>query len=180
MFCTQCGAENEDTAEFCIKCERRLDVEMTLMGVSGAPMPIQAMGAEREVFRPARKEAAVEKRYRALRIIGSVYKVFGAMVGTLTLLAVIGILVLSVAGGAAMDKLGRDVGLDTGLIGLFSGILGGFLVSAGAIIFGGGLAVSLYASGEGVYLLLALEENTRATVTLLQRQVGSQPPVPSS
>jgi hypothetical protein len=175
MFCIQCGAENEDTAEFCIKCGARLEASAMPTSVSSGPAPTKPKSVERGVLPHDRKEAAVEKRYRALRIIGSFYKVLGAMVGTLTLLAVIGILVLSVAGGAALDNMSRD----TGFTGLFSGVLGGLLLGVVATIYGGGLAVTLYAAGEGVYLLLALEENTRATVALLKRQVSPQPPVSS-
>lgn len=118
----------------------------------------------------------MEKRYAALRIIGTLYKIFGAIVAAITLLAVLGICATSVLGGAAVDSLGHD----TGFAGLFTGVLGGLIFSVVAIIYGGSIAITLYAAGEGVYLLLALEENTRATVMLLQRQVNPSPPAPGS
>jgi len=114
----------------------------------------------------------MEKRYAALRVIGTIYKVFGGIVGVITILAVLGICATSLLGGAAMGTLGREFGGDTGFAGLLSGFLGGLIGGVLVIIYGGGLAVTLYAAGEGVYLLLALEENTRATVMLLQRQAG--------
>ena len=110
----------------------------------------------------------MEKRYTALRIIGTIYKVLGGIVGVLTILVVLGICAASVLGGAAMGNLGRNAGVT----GLFGGALGGLVIGVVAIVYGGGLAVTLYAVGEGVYLLLALEENTRATVALLQRQAN--------
>jgi hypothetical protein len=114
----------------------------------------------------------MEKRYAALRVIGTIYKILGGIVGVTTILLVLGICATSLLGGAAMDSLGRELGGDTGFAGLLSGFLGGLIAAVLAIIYGGGLAVTLYAAGEGVYLLLALEENTRATVALLQQQAG--------
>ena len=116
----------------------------------------------------------MKKHYQALRVIGTIYKVLGGIVGVITILLVLGICATSVLGGAAMDTLGREFGGDTGFAGLFGGLLGGLIGGVLAIIYGGGLAVTLYAAGEGVYLLLALEENTRATVMLLQQQTGSR------
>ena len=114
----------------------------------------------------------MEKRYRVLRIIGTVYKVLGAIVAVLTVLSVIGMCLASLLGGAAMDRFARD----TGLPGFIAGFAGATVFAIGAIVWGGSLAVTLYALGEGVSLLLALEENTRATATLLRQQGGSRPP----
>jgi hypothetical protein len=114
----------------------------------------------------------MEKRYTALRIIGTIYKVLGGIVGVVTILVVLGICAASVLGGAAMGSLGREFGRNAGVPGLFGGALGGLVIGVVAIVYGGGLAITLYAVGEGVYLLLALEENTRATVALLQRQAN--------
>jgi len=112
----------------------------------------------------------MEKQFKALRIIGTFYKVLGIIAGIVTILTALGFCGTSVLGGAALDTLGSEYVGDTGFAGLFSGFLGGLLLSVVMIIYGGGLAVTLYAAGEGVYLLLALEENTRATVKLLQQQ----------
>ncbi|HOT90862.1 MAG TPA: hypothetical protein PLN71_04710 [Anaerolineae bacterium] len=114
----------------------------------------------------------MEKRYTALRVIGTIYKVLGGIVGVITILLVLGICATSALGGAVIDTLGRELSGDTGFAGLLSGFVGGLIVSVLAIIYGGGLAVTLYAAGEGVYLLLALEENTRATVMLLRQQAS--------
>ncbi len=122
----------------------------------------------------------MEKHYQALRIIGIVYKVFGAIVAVMTILAILGICATSVLGGAAVGSVARELGGDTGLSSFFSGVLGGLMGSVLAAIYGGGLAVTLYALGEGVYLLLALEENTRATVTLLQQQASTHTLTPHS
>ena len=114
----------------------------------------------------------MERRYMALRTIGTIYKVLGGIVGIITLLLVIGICVASVVGGAALDSFSRELARATGFAGLFSGVVGGLVVSIVGILYGGGMAITLYALGEGVYLLLALEENTRATARLLEQQAG--------
>jgi hypothetical protein len=62
------------------------------------------------------------------------------------------------------SDLGRS-----GPMGLFGGALGGLIASVVGIIYGGGLALTLYAAGEGISLLIALEENTRATAMYLHR-----------
>lgn len=116
----------------------------------------------------------MEKRYAALRIIGTIYKVLGGLVGVVMLIIVLAICGASFLGGAAMDTLGRELGGDTGFAGMFGGVLGGLIGAFFAIIYGGGMAITLYAFGEGMYLLIALEENTRATVLLLKQQ--STPP----
>lgn len=111
----------------------------------------------------------MEKRYRALRLIGSVYKVLGIIMGVLTILIVLSLCVTSIFGSSLLNELGRQYG-NGGTMGGAGGVVLGLLMSLGAIIYGGGMAVTLYALGEGIYLLIALEENTRATALLLQKQ----------
>jgi hypothetical protein len=107
----------------------------------------------------------MEKRYKALRIISTIYKVLAAIVAVLTILSILGFCATSLLGGAALDSFGDD----TGIADLFSGVLGALIFSVVAIIYGGGLSVTLYAVGDILDLLLALEENTRRTAMLLQR-----------
>jgi len=117
----------------------------------------------------------MEKRYRALRIIGTVYKILGAILAVLTILGVIGICIASIAGGAAFDSILNQYGSSSGVFGTLGGVLGGFLIGFFVIIYGGGMAITMYALGEGVYLLLSLEENTRTTAALLQQQNTPHP-----
>lgn len=112
----------------------------------------------------------MEKKYNALRIIGTIYKVLGIITGLITILLVLAVCVTSVLGGAAIDQLGQSFGGSHGAGGIFSGLLGGLIFSVVGILYGGGLAITLYAMGEGVYLLLALEENTRETALLLRER----------
>jgi hypothetical protein len=73
--------------------------------------------------------------------------------------------------------MGRQLGGSGGgglLGGILTGVIGGLLI----LVYGGAASVTLYAAGEGVYLLLALEENTRQTTLLLRGQIN--PPLPPS
>ncbi len=114
----------------------------------------------------------MEKRYHALRMVASIYRVLGIIAGILTVLVMVGTCLAAVLGGAAMDSAAREFGRGMGMTGVFSGFVGAAITSIILLIWGGGAALTLYGIGEGIYLLLALEENTRATVNLLQPQQG--------
>ena len=116
----------------------------------------------------------MEKKFQILRFVGTVYKVFGIIVGVITILAVIGACLVSVLGGKMMDQLQEQLGPTAPSMGIVGGIIASFLV----LLYGGGLAVTLYALGEMVYLLLALEENTRMTAQALSQSASSSPPPP--
>lgn len=119
----------------------------------------------------------MEKRYTALRVVGTLYKVLGIIAAVITALVVIGICIAAAAGGAAWGRILEDMG-EFGpymMPGAWGGALGGALIAIAVILYGGLISISLYAAGEGVYLLLALEENTRATAILLQRASGAAP-----
>ena len=110
----------------------------------------------------------MERKFAALRTSGTIYKVLGIIAGVITLLVIAAFCATSVLGGAVLGDVGRQLGSSSNYGGLLSGVFGGVLGSLVAVIYGGGFAVSLYALGEGVYLLIALEENTRATSAALQ------------
>ncbi len=116
----------------------------------------------------------MEARYSALRTIATIYKVIGYIVLVLTILAALAVCGLSVAGGSAMEALSRDFG-GTGIV---SGVVGGLIAFVVILIYGGLIAVSLIAFGEGIYLFIAIEENTRKTSLLLENQVrpSTEPP----
>ncbi len=117
----------------------------------------------------------MKKRYTALRIVGTIYKILGGITGILAILSAIGIFIAIVLGGVSVDQFGREYGGWSGNAGVFGGILGGFLISLLVLIGGILLAIPLFAIGEGIYLLIAMEENTRATAEFLQAQ-GFSPP----
>jgi hypothetical protein len=115
----------------------------------------------------------MEKKYRALRIIGMMYKILGIIAGAMTLLTIIGICLFSVLGGAAMASLSNLLEDQAGVSvagGSVGAIIGGLILMLSALIWGGAAAISLYGFGELVYLLIDLESNSRGIITLLQSQ----------
>lgn len=99
------------------------------------------------------------KRYKALRIIGTIYKILGVMVAAFTIVASMVIFVIApFLETASYETTAYD----------WVGII--FL-----LFYGGLSAVGLYAIGELIYLMLALEENTRKTVNLLEKQISLSP-----
>ena len=118
----------------------------------------------------------MEKKFSVLRFFGTLNKVLGVIVGIITLLLVLGLCATSIFGTAAIDNIGSMYGVDTGYINLFGGVIGGIMISAVAILIGGTKALLLYVIGETVHLFLAMEENTRAAVLLLDRQIRLESP----
>jgi hypothetical protein len=106
----------------------------------------------------------MEKKFKVLRFIGSVYKIVGIIIAVLTILGSLGICVTSFLGGAFMARMEREFGFP----GARSAIAG-VIAAVSALISGAVLALTLYATGEGIFLLLSLEENTRATALYLHQ-----------
>lgn len=116
----------------------------------------------------------MERRYSVLRIIATVYKVLGAIVGVISILFALGICVIGAIGGAAANNLGRDTGFN------FAGGLISGIIFALVIIFVGAIyTLILYGAGDVISLLIALEENTRTTSALLQQQARASSVAPS-
>ncbi len=108
----------------------------------------------------------MEKRYAALRIVGTIYRVLGGLVALVTVLMALVLCLSIMVGGASLGSLGSD----EAFAGVFGGVVGGLIISAVMVLYGGAVAVTLFAVGEGIYLLIAVEENTRATAAALLRR----------
>jgi len=115
----------------------------------------------------------MEKKYNALRIIGTFYKVIGGIVGIVTILSAIGICATMAFGQVTLGDILRDYGVPDyyGLIG-GTGVVGGLIISFVLLLYGGSLALTLFAMGEGIYLLIAVEQNTRLATELLSKQLN--------
>jgi ABC-type phosphate transport system permease subunit len=120
----------------------------------------------------------MERRYHALRTIGNIYRVLGYIVLVITILAVIAICGLSVISGTALQSVSQQLGVDSGGSGVAGGIVGGLILSFFALIYGVLISISLIAFGEGIYLLIAIEENTRKTALLVDNQNKITPSAP--
>jgi hypothetical protein len=121
----------------------------------------------------------MEKRYKVLRFIGSLYKVLGVILLTITIIGAAGICGASIWGGVAFETIGRDFGADPNFANFFNSVFGGVFVGFFLLLYGGFMSLATYAFGEGIYVLLALEENTRASSLLLQRQINIEPSLQS-
>jgi hypothetical protein len=118
----------------------------------------------------------MEKKFKALRFVGTFYKVVGIIIGVITAIGSIGFCVMSVLGSSLIDTTLQNLsssyggGYTSGPTGLFGGILGGVIVGGVILLYGGITALTSYAAGELIYLFINMEENTRATVLLLQHR----------
>jgi hypothetical protein len=104
------------------------------------------------------------KRYRGLGFIGLLLKIIGVFELVLGLVGLV-LLPLTLSNAdAALSQIGLP--LSTPGIGLILG------VSLGVLVFLIGLVSGLltFALGEMINVVIAIEENTRATVILLQAQ----------
>jgi hypothetical protein len=111
----------------------------------------------------------MERRYSALRTIGTIYKILGVIAGILTLLIALSICGASIFGMPVFNNMMHQYG--GGSVGSsFGSVFVGIVTSLFALIYGGGLTVTLYGFGEGVYLLISMEENTRATREALEKK----------
>ena len=109
----------------------------------------------------------MEKRYSVLRIIGTIFKVLGVLVG---ILAVLGALVLcggALVGSASIANAGREAGVP-----FLSGVAGAVIGGIFSLLFGLIYAMGLIAVGDFIYVLLSIEENTRATSAMLRAPAG--------
>ena len=105
----------------------------------------------------------MQKKFGALRIIGTIFKVFGIIIAVVTVLgAVLTLIGFSASGPLLRSMLGPNNIVDLGGAGFFGGLFG----ALGVLIGGSISAITTYAMGELLYLLLAIEENTRGTAQL--------------
>ncbi len=97
-------------------------------------------------------------KFRMLRIVSTILKILAWLVLVLGVLGGCATLVLGLAGGSsARGEFGP-------LAGLLSGAVGGVVLILFALLY----FLFIYAYGELISLLIALEENTRLTAERLQ------------
>ncbi len=123
----------------------------------------------------------MQQRYRVLRVVATILKILAVVVLLFGVLGACGALAfgavpgLAGAGSSSRDAFGIGV----------SGIVGGAIVGVG-VLFGSLLYfLLLYAFGDVMSLLIALEENTRITAERLTARPASEtaltpnpPPMP--
>ena len=115
----------------------------------------------------------MKKKFMVLRFIAFMMKSLVFIVAALTILSVLGVISTGVLGGAAFDRLSRDFGQDFTGLGVFTGLIWGLVATIFPIVFGGSLAMFLFAGGEALELQMDIEENTRTMAWFLQNKVVS-------
>jgi len=101
-------------------------------------------------------------RYPALRVIALIYKVLAVILAVLTVL-----------GACSAPFMGRSLFREAGLGDVGgAGLIGGLITGLVLLIYGGMIALFLYATGEAITLLMDIEANTRITAELLERSRG--------
>jgi uncharacterized membrane protein len=123
----------------------------------------------------------MEKKFRVLRIIGTLWKALAwiALIGGV--LASLGILLAGVlgSGGFLLSLFQQETGITPGAaVGVVGSILAFIFALATTVVY----FLILYAVGELIYLMLAIEENTRQTMRLMQRDAhtGTESPTSAS
>ena len=112
----------------------------------------------------------MRKKFGVLRVVAAIYRVLAWIILVIGVLGACGILAISVSPGLIgiqnVDLLGLGVG----------GVAGGLVAGLGAIFFAIIYFLLLYAFGELISLLIALEENTRLTAERLLAKPATEPP----
>ncbi len=108
----------------------------------------------------------MEKRFRSLRVIATVFKVLAWIALVLGIIGGLIMMVTGLAGGilggsSAPRELGSGM---TMMAGLLSGFLGGIVTMVAAVLY----FLFLYAAGDAIGLALAIEENTREVAIYLK------------
>ena len=102
----------------------------------------------------------MKKQFQFLHVVASIFRILAIVVAGLALVASLVTLVMAMAGGQIWNIFGMDANT-----GFFGGLLAAFL----EVLAGFFYALLLYGYGEMISLMLALEENTRNTVALLEK-----------
>lgn len=108
----------------------------------------------------------MDKRFTALRVIATVFKILAWISLILGLLGAIGALIAGFSLSSQQGLLGLDFGGPLAAIAMF------IVTLIIAIVY----FMILYAAGESIYLFLSIEENTRRMAYLMQQQYTSQQP----
>jgi hypothetical protein len=111
----------------------------------------------------------MKKKFSALRTIGTIYKIVGVIIAIFTILGSIGFCIVGFTGGAIFQSAASQLSGGSNLNSAGAGIAG-VLAAIWILIMGAIAALSTYALGEGIYLLIDLEENTRRTADLLVKE----------
>jgi hypothetical protein len=115
----------------------------------------------------------MQRKFRVLRVIGTVWKVLAWIELVLGILAAVGILLAGIIGIGAMQRYGYQYpyqGMPWQLAGPIGGIVGFFVSLILVVIY----FLMLYGIGELIFLFIAIEENTRVSAERMEQMQQSQ------
>jgi hypothetical protein len=120
----------------------------------------------------------MEKRYRALRTIATIFKILGWVILALGILSVCGTSGAILLGVTSVPGV-MGVNVTGGEAGLLWGLIGAAIAFVGMIVTVGLYALILIAGSEAINVFLDIEENTREmTRRLAPRGAPPAPPPP--
>jgi O-antigen/teichoic acid export membrane protein len=108
----------------------------------------------------------MQRKFRVLRVVGSLFKILAWLSLILGLLLAIFLLISPFIGLALPDPYEGIAGP------IVSGIVGFIAVGLMSVFY----FLTLYATGQGIHLFLAIEENTRETAVLLRGLAQEESP----
>ncbi len=106
----------------------------------------------------------MEKRFKVLRIVATLYKIFAWIALAVGVLSSLGVIVTGLIRGPLIRHMTQ------GAIPAVGGIIGGIVGGVCILLIAAFYFLILYAVAEGIYLLLSIEENTRRTAHLLSQE----------
>ena len=162
MKCPVCNAELPSTAKFCGGCGTTLSAPPPPPSFSAEPQYQQA----RPIINAAPPYGgiappSVQKKYKVLRLIAVLIKVFAFVAAAI--LIVLGLIML-VAGAASSSRTATSFNAGPGAF--FGGVVGGVIM----FIYGVFVFIFLYAYSEWMYVFMDIEENTRITNAMLSER----------
>ncbi len=120
----------------------------------------------------------MERKYRALRTIATIFKILGWVILILGILSACGTSAAMFLGGAAMMGFTEPGG--GGDAGALWGAIAGVATFVLMVITVGLYALILIAASEGIQVFLDIEENTREMARRLAQRGAAGPPPPAS
>jgi hypothetical protein len=114
----------------------------------------------------------MQRKFRVLRVIGTIWKVLAWIELILGVLVAIGILLAGIIGMGAIQRYGYEYpypGMPWQIAGPIGGIVGFFVSLAVVVIY----FLMLYGIGELIFLFIAIEENTRMSALRMERMQQS-------
>ncbi len=108
----------------------------------------------------------MQKKFGALRFIGTIFKILGVLIGIIAILGTIFLIAAFSMSGTILNSVLGQYGYqaEIGGYGVIAGVVTGIL----AFIVGGVWSLSTYGLGELCFVMIAIEENTRGTFSLMQ------------